>query len=327
MATDTQDPASLQDEPVGLICPACKAPLPEPVDDRLRCVDCGREYPLIGGVPILICDERSLFSVADYRQHKTTTMDLREEAKKYASLGQRLKHLLVEWLPDSSLSVSDFDVERAVAQAAGVLQSDRLRILVIGAGDAQIDAGERHDIRYTDVAVGALTDYVADAHDLPFADHSFDLVISVAVLEHVLDPFRVVAEIGRVLQPRGLVYAVTPFMQQVHMGRYDFMRFSPQAHRWLFRDFEQLQAGTANGPGMALAWSIEYYFGAFARSQLGWSLLRNLGRLLGWPFKFADYLTRRNRGTFMAGSAFYFFGRKADAPLDVKDMTAVYQGW
>lgn len=38
----------------------------------------------------------------------------------------------------------------------------------------------------------------ADAHDLPFADNSFELVLCSEVLEHVTDPRKVVAELARV---------------------------------------------------------------------------------------------------------------------------------
>ena len=40
---------------------------------------------------------------------------------------------------------------------------------------------------------------VADMRELPFADGEFASVLSVQSLEHVPDPDRVVAEVGRVL--------------------------------------------------------------------------------------------------------------------------------
>ncbi|QQQ79313.1 class I SAM-dependent methyltransferase [Saccharothrix sp. 6-C] len=43
----------------------------------------------------------------------------------------------------------------------------------------------------------------ADAEDLPFPDHSFDLVVAYCVLMDVDDPAGTIGEIGRVLEPGG----------------------------------------------------------------------------------------------------------------------------
>jgi hypothetical protein len=81
-----------------------------------------------------------------------------------------------------------------------------------------------------------------------------------AVLEHVLEPAQVVAEVHRVLAAGDIVYAETPFMQQVHEKAYDFTRFSRTGHRWLFRHFEKIAAGEIGGPGQSLVWSLRYFF-------------------------------------------------------------------
>ena len=52
--------------------------------------------------------------------------------------------------------------------------------------------------------------HVADMRRLPFADGSFDSVLSVHSLEHVPDPERVLAEVQRVLAPGGTAIFVTP---------------------------------------------------------------------------------------------------------------------
>ena len=71
---------------------------------------------------------------------------------------------------------------------------------------------------HTDVSLTTHSQIICDAHDLPFSDETFDGVIVQAVLEHVVDPYRCVEEIHRVLNEEGIVYAETPFMQQVHGG-------------------------------------------------------------------------------------------------------------
>lgn len=57
-------------------------------------------------------------------------------------------------------------------------------------------------------APGQLLFGVADAHRLPFADNSFDVVICSEVLEHIENYRGVLAEIDRVLKPAG-VFAVS----------------------------------------------------------------------------------------------------------------------
>jgi SAM-dependent methyltransferase len=49
---------------------------------------------------------------------------------------------------------------------------------------------------------------VADAHDLPLPDAGFDAVLLRYVLQHVLDPARVLSEALRVLRPGGLLLVV-----------------------------------------------------------------------------------------------------------------------
>jgi SAM-dependent methyltransferase len=57
--------------------------------------------------------------------------------------------------------------------------------------------------------------------------------ISIPLLEHVMDPGRVMREIVRVTEPGGLLYSEVPFMQQVHEGAHDFERFTLSGHGWL----------------------------------------------------------------------------------------------
>lgn len=51
---------------------------------------------------------------------------------------------------------------------------------------------------------------VADAHDLPFLDKSFDAVFCLETMEHVEDPKKVAREIYRVLKRGGYVVVLVP---------------------------------------------------------------------------------------------------------------------
>jgi SAM-dependent methyltransferase len=204
--------------------------------------------------------------------------------------------------------------------------SKRPRVLVIGGGARGSGAEELYndtsiDLVGTDIYASSNTRIVADGHQLPFNDGSFDGVWIQAVLEHVLDPPVVAAEIFRVLRPEGLVYADTPFMQQVHENAYDFTRYTVSGHRWLFRNFAMLDAGASSqGAGSALRWSVEYLVRSITGSH-------RIGRAVSLLFFWTRFLDRagKRRPNADAASGVYFLGRKATAPIRPKDMVSFYE--
>jgi SAM-dependent methyltransferase len=156
--------------------------------------------------------------------------------------------------------------------------------------------------------------------------NSFDGIIAQAVLEHVVDPYRCAEEMHRVLKTDGLIYAETPFMQQVHGGRYDFTRFTHLGHRRLFRRFEEIDSGAMCGPGMALAWSWQYFLLSFATSQMIRALIRVFAGLTSFYLKYFDYILIDRAGTLDAASGYYFLGRKGKDVLSDRELITGYRG-
>jgi ubiquinone/menaquinone biosynthesis C-methylase UbiE len=72
---------------------------------------------------------------------------------------------------------------------------------------------------------------VAFAEELPFADESFDAVTSYDVLEHVVDPFRALAEVARVLRPGGRGWLVFPTYLGARSSHLDYLTRVPALHR------------------------------------------------------------------------------------------------
>ena len=106
-------------------------------------------------------------------------------------------------------------------EIAAALGEGCFRVLDVGCGAGFLSnhlASVGHRVRGIDAAPGALD--VARAHDasrsvtydqgdaraLPYAGGAFEVACTMDLLEHVDEPSRVVAEIGRVLAPSGLFF-------------------------------------------------------------------------------------------------------------------------
>lgn len=284
----------------------------------------GGGYPIVDGTPILINEEKSIFQIEHFVKAEITTMDLRRKEERVNTPIKKIKYFLNQITPPKSRSVTDFNSQQALDEV--LREKPDATVLVIGAGDARFTASGGGNVVYSDVALAPDTHLIADAHDIPFQDATFDAVFAIAVLEHVADPFRTVSEIRRVLKPEGLVYSVTPFMQQVHMGRYDFTRFTALGHRRLFNWFDECRSGVANGPGMVITWGIEYMLSSFSERPFLRRLLRSAARFVAWPFLLADRYLAKKAGSYDCASAYYFFGRLRDTPLHDRDIIAQYKG-
>jgi len=78
------------------------------------------------------------------------------------------------------------------------------------------------------------TDIIGVGEALPFNDKSFDAVISIAVLEHVRDPFTCASELVRVLKPGGKLLCCVPFLQPLHGYPHHYYNMTGQGLRALF---------------------------------------------------------------------------------------------
>ncbi|MBN2760061.1 MAG: methyltransferase domain-containing protein [Rhodobacteraceae bacterium] len=63
-----------------------------------------------------------------------------------------------------------------------------------------------------------------DALAMPFADASFDAVVSTSVFEHLPDPAQAAAEVARVLRPGGVAHMIT-HLYTSHTGAHDMRLF------------------------------------------------------------------------------------------------------
>ena len=103
------------------------------------------------------------------------------------------------------------------------------RVLDLGCGSSTTPGDTRRQLESygyawigVDMATGRAS-LLADGHFLPFQDQSFDLVVSIAALEHMQKPWLVAQELGRVTRFGSLFIGTTAFLEAEHTKSYFHM--------------------------------------------------------------------------------------------------------
>jgi SAM-dependent methyltransferase len=85
------------------------------------------------------------------------------------------------------------------------------------------------------------TDISGIGEKLPFLNGTFDAVISIAVLEHVKDPFKCASEIARVLKPGGTLVSAVPFLHEYHGFPHHYYNMTLKGHKNLYDNCIDIQ--------------------------------------------------------------------------------------
>jgi SAM-dependent methyltransferase len=302
-----------------LACPACGSPLGGPVE-ALGCtsIDCHRVYPTVGinSTPVLIEGDASIVDIGALLKTGAVSQISREA-------GGWLSRLVTRITVHRNRIAERF-VQQLAVDLISETKERRPRLLIVGGGAVgngieSLYADPNLDLLGFDIYASEQCQFIADAHQIPLLPGTVDGVLIQAVLEHVLNPQVVVDEIHRVLRPGGLVYADTPFMQQVHEGPYDFARFTESGHRYLFRRFEMRSSGVTGGLGTQLHWSLLYFGRGIHRWAghvfwIGFSWLHLLDRLLD-PKAAVD-----------GASGVFFYGHSSTRSISPREIIEHYSG-
>ena len=302
-----------------LMCPACKSDLSKSGNNFIcanrHCAHASSEnyFSCIDGVPLLVSE-----ILCDTVCSSLDASSLIPRSGDGGALKLLKKHLVGE----SKTTKSN------IANFIGRLKRTNKNPLVLIIGSGEIGSGSdklyssEMQIVGLDVYSSPSVDYVADAHYLPFKDSVFDGVVIQAVLEHVVVPPVVVSEIHRVLKKEGLVYAETPFMQQVHEGAYDFTRYTVLGHRFLFKHFDKIDTGGLDGVGVVLAWSIRAFVHSVSRSRL-------LAKIIFIPLKYILTIVEKiadPKSLHDSNSGSYFLGKRSENTLGHRALIEEYRG-
>lgn len=180
----------------------------------------------------------------------------------------------------------------AIADIAG--QGRRPRLLDLGgrrrSGGGYTDDLSMCDITVFDIIADPGVDVVGDAHALSrhFPPGHFDLVMCNSVFEHLLMPWKVALELGRVMRTGGLAYIHTHQTLGLHDMPWDFWRYSDTAWAGLFNrrtGFEIVTARMSYFSHIVTAAWTSSYAGAEASGGFEASgvLVRKLGESdLSW---------------------------------------------
>jgi len=183
-------------------------------------------------------------------------------------------------------------------------------IINLGSGPAILE--NRRDIINIDIYAFNQVDMIADAFSLPIKDHSVDVIINTAMLEHVANPQHILNEIQRILKKDGEFFCFLPFIQPFHAAPDDFHRWTIEGVKHSFRQFKKLNVVIAAGPTSGMLWvllewiSIVLSFGSKTLHDIIFMILM----VLSAPIKLLDLVLIHFPYAEKIASGFIVTGKK-----------------
>lgn len=273
-----------------LACPQCKVK-PERDQDQLHCPRCAETYPIIDGVPVMVAGGK--LPVVRH-EHELVT------ARGY-----------FPW------------IHRVVLQS---LLDDQV-VVELGSGNQALDDPA---IIRVDVERSPYVDVIADAHALPFLSGSVGFVFSLAVVEHLRNPFLAAMQMYDVLRDGGYLYHECNFVFAYHGFPHHYFNASVQGMQQVFSSFRELRTGVApyQMPSQALTMVLATYLRDFqsSTSDDGARFAQLLASVLSEELiDFDRGFTEESAANTAAGT--YFFGVKQDGPDSTCLPSTVMSAW
>ena len=201
------------------------------------------------------------------------------------------------------------DLRSAAAHAAFETLIERPGpILSVGGGPRRIHPR----LRNLNIEFASGVDVVGTAYSLPVQDASLAGIHCEAVLEHLEFPDTAVAEMFRALQPGGVVFAATPFLQPYHAYPDHYQNFTLRGHTRLFEraGFSVRDAGTCVGPTFALVDLLANYVRELTPGRFPSRVLERIVRAGGRIARLPDIALRHHRAAANVASSTFVLAEK-----------------
>jgi ubiquinone/menaquinone biosynthesis C-methylase UbiE/uncharacterized protein YbaR (Trm112 family) len=253
----------------------------EAVVDRgeLRCVGCGKRYPVVKGTPVMLRASLAAATGAEAEVRRRTAESFAYEWTHFGELRAEWEKNFRDYIRPHQPHSLKGRLILDVGAGSGRHSHEANRL---GAHVVAVDVGDAIHVARRNLAPGVLT-VQADADELPFADEAFDLVMAIGVLHHLPNPQRTLRRLARLIRPGG------------HIHVYVYWIPSRDWHRNLLRLVTFNRRGTVRMPKLLLR-MLCYPLAAalFAAFVLPLRLSRRTGRFerlaSALPLKtYADY--------------------------------------
>ena len=169
-----------------------------------------------------------------------------------------------------------------------------------------------------DIVFDRTLDVVGDLHELPLRSDTVDFAFGGAVMEHVRDPQKAIAELYRVLRPGGYIYADWSFLAAYHGYPHHYSNVTIQGIEQAFGTFTCLEVGV--GPHLGPSFALRSVLGTYREhfkpvTRLEREFAALVEQMLWHPLDQHDARIPRD-DWFRVAAGVYFFGVKQPTGSD-----------
>jgi ubiquinone/menaquinone biosynthesis C-methylase UbiE len=190
-----------------IICPLTHSPLIPDSEYKTLKNENGYTFEIKNFIPVLLSDqEKHDFDYATHYAKDAELFDYFEERSGGTEHDERrVREYILSKIPLSAKTVLDVGCGRAWIAKELINQKDFVCSLDISLTNPdkalELYPSENH------------AGLVADALNLPFADNSFDCIVTSEVIEHIEEADKFIAELFRCVKPGGKLIITTPYKE------------------------------------------------------------------------------------------------------------------